>query len=165
MAQGSIADSEANGRGTGISGEVASRIRRGISLYSNMHQEIETQHAGIYRIPSSTGRGFYRVIVKQGEAGEAGESCNCPDRKGHELGICKHITAALIHDAKRPTYRIRKTSEAGDVFELLQKRAGIEEVIGWGTCSEMYWSKWALENPEWDWDMLDACYCGLERLS
>lgn len=162
MAQGSIADSEANGeangRGAGISSEVASRIRRGIALYSHMHQEIETQHAGIYRMPSSRGRGFYRVILKQD-----GESCNCPDRRGHSLGVCKHITAALIHDAKRPTYRIRKTQ--GDLFELLEKRAGIEQVIGWGTCSEMYWEKWIRENPEWDWDMFDACYYGLERLS
>lgn len=150
MAQGSIADSEANGRGAGVSGEVASRIRRGIALYSEVHQAIETQHRGIYRIPSSTGRGFYRVIIKQGESG-ASESCTCPDRKGHDLGMCKHITAALIHDAKRPTYRVRKTQgEQGQLFELLEKRAGIEEVIGWGTCSEMYWSKWALENPEWE---------------
>src|SRR5215216_4968096 len=146
MAQGSIADSEANGRGTGISGEVASRIRGGVALYSEMHEAIETQYAGIYRIPSATGRGFYRVILK-----ETGESCNCPDRRGHALGLCKHTICALIADAKRPTYRVRKIPNSGDyLFELLQKRAGIEEVIGWGTCSEVYHEKWELENPEWE---------------
>lgn len=127
----------------GITEEVASRIKRGVALYSERHQEIETQHAGIYRIPSAKGCGFYRVIIDS-----EGERCNCADRRGHSLGVCKHITAALIHDAKRPTYRIQKTQ--GDLWELLEKRAGIETVIGWGTCSEMYWSKWALENPEWE---------------
>ena len=129
--------------GAGISSEISSRIRRGISLYSGMHQAIETPDAVTYRIPSSTGSGFYRVILK-----ETGESCNCADKRGHDLGICKHIAAALIADSKRPAYRIRKKDE--DLFELLEKRAGIEEVIGWGTCPEVYWMKWALENPEWE---------------
>lgn len=128
-------------RGIGEETQIAQRIRRGVALYSERHQEIKTQHAGIYCIPSSTGRGFYRVIVK-----DERESCNCPDRKGHSLGVCKHIAAALIADAKRPTYRVKKTQ--GDLWELLEKRAGIEEVIGWGPCSEMYWSKWELEGLE-----------------
>jgi hypothetical protein len=140
--QAIIAESVAEG--AGISQEVAIRIVRGVAHYSHWHQEIQVQHNGIYWIPASSGSGyFYRVILK-----ETGEVCNCADKKGHSLGLCKHTICALIADAKRPTYRIRKTQ--GDLFELLETRAGIERVIEWGTLAEVYHEKWALENPEWE---------------
>ncbi len=139
--QAIIAESVAEG--AGISQEVAIRIVRGVAHYSRWYQEIQVQHNGIYWIPASSGSGyFYRVILKTD-----GEVCNCGDKKGHALGLCKHTICALIADAKRPTYRVRKTQ--GDLWELLEMRAGLEQVTCWGTCSEMYWRKWELEYPEW----------------
>jgi hypothetical protein len=123
--------------------QVADRIRRGVVLYAERHQDIEYRD-GAYFVPSCSGYGSYRVILGNGH-----ESCNCADVRGRELGVCKHRVAALIAEAKRPAYEVRKVHDSrygGYVYALVEVRLGLErEVSRRLSCTDVYLDKWQAE--------------------
>ena len=75
------------------------RMERGIALHRSRGGEIIEPEPGIYRVPSTTGRGFYRVNLDA-------ETCECPDHE-HRQVRCLHFYAALIFAAKK---RCRRAS-------------------------------------------------------
>ena len=91
-----------------ISRPEATRVERGIALFRERGDEIETTGRGWYRVPGCSG-GTYTVYlaVLGGE-----ECCDCPDF-GHreEVAVCKHIVAATIYRAQGAAER-RRDAEA-----------------------------------------------------
>ena len=66
---------------------------RALELYRTRGHHIHRFGAGLYRVPSCAGEGFYTVDYLE-------ETCNCPDFL-HRRENCKHILAVGIHVAKR----------------------------------------------------------------
>lgn len=73
--------------------KTTTRMERGICLFRERGHQIREVEPGIYRVPSSTGRGFYRVNLER-------ETCECRDHQ-HRRVRCLHFYAALIFAAKR----------------------------------------------------------------
>ena len=73
---------------------------RGIALHRSHGHEIVEVEPGVFRIPSTTGRGFYRVNLDA-------ETCECRDFENRRC-VCLHLFAATIFTAKR---KCRKTTD------------------------------------------------------
>ena len=73
------------------------REARGIALHRSRGHEIREVEPGIHRVPSSTGRGFYRVDLER-------ETCECPDHE-HRQARCLHVYAVLIFAAQKKCRR------------------------------------------------------------
>jgi hypothetical protein len=124
--------------------QLAQRIQRGLSLYSEKGQEIVWLAEDRCFVPSRTHEGRRYLVV----FGEDGERCNCADRTGDRLGTCLHRIAALVSRAKRPVYEVRKTHDSrrqAEVFILIERRAGAEREIDRGPVAQMYEEKWSRE--------------------
>ncbi len=82
------------------------RSLRGLALYRDYADEIETIGKGVYAVPGCSG-GSYTVNLAV--FGDDPESCDCPDR----APVCKHLVAATIFRAKvrmaaRRVHRLRR---------------------------------------------------------
>jgi hypothetical protein len=75
--------------------KTTTRMDRGIALHRSRGHEICEVEPGIFRVPSCSGGGFYRVNLDA-------ETCECPDRDP----ACKHMFAATIFTAKRTCRRV-----------------------------------------------------------
>ncbi len=95
-----------------VSEAITSRILRGLDHHAEFGAERIGE--GIYLVPSSTGRGSYRVEVSLSEAEDGADHCVCPDfsRNGRETGLCRHTIAALIAEAKLYAAEAREDLEA-----------------------------------------------------
>jgi len=75
------------------------RETRGLALFAEHASQIVEVSPYLYRVPSCSGGGFYRVDLGAG-------TCECPDHQ-YRVETCKHIVAATIYAAKR---RCRRTA-------------------------------------------------------
>ncbi len=78
------------------------RTGRGIRLFRECGAEIREVEPGVYRVPSTTGRGYYRADLATG-------TCECADHE-HRGAFCLHLVAATVAEAKRRCRR-RTTTE------------------------------------------------------
>ena len=74
-------------------GPIARRVLRAQALFEERGHEIRRFGAGLYRVPSYSGEGFYTVDYLE-------ERCTCPDHE-HRRATCLHIYAVGILNAKR----------------------------------------------------------------
>lgn len=75
------------------------RQQRGLALYREHASEIVEVAAGVFRVPSCSGGGFYRANPEAG-------TCECADRR-HRSEVCKHLLAATVAAAKKRCRRAR----------------------------------------------------------
>ena len=92
---------------TSLHTDLAARLSRGVALFRERGDEIERTDAHTYRVPSSTGEGFYLVYLDL-------RACTCPDHPAAKAkgARCKHFYAAEIFAAKRRTVRRRAKTGA-----------------------------------------------------
>ena len=77
-----------------IEKSVADRTKRGVELFRERGDEIESKPSGGYSVPSRTSEGrSYRVSLADGGR------CGCPDHR-RTRRACLHVYAATIHEAK-----------------------------------------------------------------
>jgi hypothetical protein len=129
---------------------VAARIRRGIEHWRVHHEDIVRVDEDFYRVPSDSRGGVLRSV----HIDEGNERCTCEDYRkfGRRYRLCRHIVAALIEDAKSPTYRVLKRHDSrrqAVLYVLVERRAGTErELLVSESCAEAYETKWAVESGE-----------------
>ncbi len=72
---------------------------RGLALFRERGHEIVEVGEDTYRVPSTTGRGYYRADLTSG-------TCECADHE-HRGAFCLHLVAATVTEAKK---RCRRTA-------------------------------------------------------
>ncbi len=78
------------------------RTGRGLALLRERGAEIREVAEGVYRVPSTTGRGYYRADLAAG-------TCECPDHE-HRGALCLHLVAATVVEARQGCRRRRRTT-------------------------------------------------------
>ena len=78
---------------TGHKHPPSTREQRGLALFRERGHEIREVGEDTYRVPSTTGRGYYRADLAAG-------SCECRDHE-HRGAFCLHLVAATVAEAKK----------------------------------------------------------------
>ena len=98
------------------------REQRGLALFEERGHEIHRFGAGLYRVPSCSGEGFYTVDYLE-------ERCTCPDHAYRGV-TCLHIYAVGILNAKRRQSKPAPCSGCGERFPRRVLVEAMEDDLG-----------------------------------